>query len=1156
MKVTMKSLSNKLRWVDAMLLIILVVVVAIGTKFLFLNPTQKTSQVVPLASGSTYATSSSPLENLSNSPLLRTDTNPLRTSYVQFSVSTVGTYTDAIYKVYANQNSAKGFSLYSTPGSWTPSSVNFNHKPVLGAKLGTSGPIKKGSWVSVDVSSDVKTAGTFGFAMVANDNTAVTYNSATAASNRPQLVVTYSSATPPPPPPPPPTSVVRAAFYYPWFPNAWNQLGINPYTNYHPSLGFYSSNDPSVIKNHIAAMQYGHLNAGIISWWGQGSQEDSVVPADLAAANGTGFKWSLYYEAEGTSNPSVAQIQSDLSYIKSKYAGNPNFLTINNKPVIFVYGQGTDTCANYAQPWSQANASEGFYTVLKVFSGYASCASDANAWHQYGPASAEDHQTGYSFTISPGFNKKAQASPFLARNLATWVQNIKDMVASNEPLQLVTTFNEWGEGTAVESATEWASASGYGSYLDALHNNIPGSSTTATAPTAPTNLAATALSSTSVKLTWSAATDKVGVTGYDIYRGTTKLGSVGGTTLTYTDATAAPSTSYSYTVDATNAASLISPASNAATVTTPASVAGAPSAPTNLHGTALSGTQINLTWTASTGSVGGYIVFRGGTQIADTKTTGTSYSDIGLKAGTSYTYTVLAYAASNTALKSAQSSPVTVATLPPPPPTDTTPPSVPTAVSATLVAPTTDPVHISWGASTDNTGGSGMKLYIIVRTDAAGNKVNFTTPTGTTTLTDSSTLPGTKYTYTVAAEDNANNVSAASIGSSVTTPTVTTPDTQPPDVPVAHATVVSTTQVTISWAAVADNPKGGGASGVKGYLVFRNGTQIANVATTSANDGPFSFVQSQSYSYTVLAYDVAGNKSAQSAASSVVPNPVVTTAGAECGNPATGNKIDTVIVIAEENRTWAGGNSPGVGLGFKDATMPYTHALAAQCTYFNQDTETDITQNSATQYAGAWTGLPPAQTHVAGDCPPSASCSWTSNNIFRAFRNAGIPHREYVEGATAACSSSGNVPRHIPELYAADPTDKANCANEVLPLTQFNFASPPTGFTFITPTLCNDGHDCSDTVVDNWLSNSSRLPALFNSAAYKSGRVFVDIWWDEDHPRPNVFACWSCKQSVNTTVDPHATGESLLWLNLLGAPSSSMGGISSATDIRPILGTP
>ena len=45
------------------------------------------------------------------------------------------------------------------------------------------------------------------------------------------------------------------------------------------------------------------------------------------------------------------------------------------------------------------------------------------------------------------------------------------MVASGARWQLVTSFNEWGEGTAVESAAEWASASGWGSYLDALHDN-------------------------------------------------------------------------------------------------------------------------------------------------------------------------------------------------------------------------------------------------------------------------------------------------------------------------------------------------------------------------------------------------------------------------------------------------------------------------------------------------------------------------------------------------------------------------------------------------------------------------------------------------------------------------------------------------------------
>ena len=43
------------------------------------------------------------------------------------------------------------------------------------------------------------------------------------------------------------------------------------------------------------------------------------------------------------------------------------------------------------------------------------------------------------------------------------------MVTSGQSWQLVTSFNEWGEGTSVESAVQWATPSGLGAYLDAPH---------------------------------------------------------------------------------------------------------------------------------------------------------------------------------------------------------------------------------------------------------------------------------------------------------------------------------------------------------------------------------------------------------------------------------------------------------------------------------------------------------------------------------------------------------------------------------------------------------------------------------------------------------------------------------------------------------------
>jgi hypothetical protein len=270
---------------------------------------------------------------------------------------------------------------------------------------------------------------------------------------------------------PQPSFPIRAAFYYPWFPEAWNQQGLDPFTHYNPSLGFYDSSATDVIEQHIRSMEYGNIEAGIASWWGQGTRTDSRFPALLSTTDsmGSSLRWSIYYEPEGQGDPTVSQITSDLTYIRDRYASDPAYLRINGRFVVFVYADGLDGCS-MVDRWTQANTVDA-YIVLKVFPGYRSCSNQPDGWHQYGPAVAESSQLGFSFTISPGFYKANESTPRLARDLTRWNQNIQDMIASAAPFQLITTFNEWGEGTAVESAEEWATSSGYGAYLDALHNN-------------------------------------------------------------------------------------------------------------------------------------------------------------------------------------------------------------------------------------------------------------------------------------------------------------------------------------------------------------------------------------------------------------------------------------------------------------------------------------------------------------------------------------------------------------------------------------------------------------------------------------------------------------------------------------------------------------
>lgn len=262
----------------------------------------------------------------------------------------------------------------------------------------------------------------------------------------------------------------RAAFYYPWFPETWSVNGVH--VSYNPLLGYYDSSSQSVVDTHIHALDYDGVKVAIASWWGQGTHSESTrIPLLLSRtqALGSNLKWALYYESEGTSDPTVAQIQSDLSYIKSNYASSSSYAYVNNKPVIFVYNANDTTCA-IADKWAQANTGYNFYIDLKVFSGYKTCATQPDSWHQYSPAAATDSQPGYSYSISPGFWRADEATPRLARDPTRWQSNVSSMKASNAPWQLVTTFNEWGEGTAVEAAQEWTSASGYGTYQDVLHN--------------------------------------------------------------------------------------------------------------------------------------------------------------------------------------------------------------------------------------------------------------------------------------------------------------------------------------------------------------------------------------------------------------------------------------------------------------------------------------------------------------------------------------------------------------------------------------------------------------------------------------------------------------------------------------------------------------
>jgi YD repeat-containing protein len=204
---------------------------------------------------------------------------------------------------------------------------------------------------------------------------------------------------------------------------------------------------------------------------------------------------------------------------------------------------------------------------------------------------------------------------------------------------------------------------------DAAGNVSPVSSTTFTtldliAPSVPTGLTASAPTSNSVNLAWTASTDNVAVVGYKVFRNGTHI--VTRTSTGYTDNSVSGGVAYSYRVSAHDAAGNNSAQSNAATLTPPDTIA--PSTPSNLSASATGSNRVALSWSGSsdTGGSGlaGYRIYRNGIHIVSTSST--SHSDTtaaASTASTAYSYTVVAYdGASNV---SAQSNTASVTTPPP-----------------------------------------------------------------------------------------------------------------------------------------------------------------------------------------------------------------------------------------------------------------------------------------------------------------------------------------------------------------------------------------------------------------------------------------------------------------------------------------------------------
>jgi chitodextrinase len=395
-------------------------------------------------------------------------------------------------------------------------------------------------------------------------------------------------------------------------------------------------------------------------------------------------------------------------------------------------------------------------------------------------------------------------------------------------------------------------------------------------PTVPTLLSATAISATEVDLAWTASSDNIGVAGYQIIRNGSVVKSVPATTLVWADTTVSASATYIYAVKAYDAAGNYSNAGNSMQVTTPT----APSLPGTCPGPAtnaftgcyysnmtLSGnpvfvrtdSQINFDWgnhspdpslqplNFSARWQGNYTFSQGNYKFSVITSDGMRiYIDGNLildawrdQSPSFYTATqtisqgshliVVEYyerlGGATAQISWQNTSPVN--------------PLLPLISSFTSTPAGTAPgnsVTLAWSVS----GATSVSID-----HGVGDVTN---------RSSIAVSPAQTTTYTLTASNSSGSTTA------VVAVTVTAgADVQPPTVPtLLSATAISATEVDLAWTASSDN------IGVAGYQIIRNGTAIASIPGPALTYADTTGSATTTYSYTVSAYDAAGNHSALS----------------------------------------------------------------------------------------------------------------------------------------------------------------------------------------------------------------------------------------------------------------------------------------------------
>jgi hypothetical protein len=288
------------------------------------------------------------------------------------------------------------------------------------------------------------------------------------------------------------------AFYYNWYGNPkvsgrwfhWDRVEpgrkrIGASTHY-PAKGAYDSNDPAIIDHHIDLARRAGIDAFICTWWGRGRFEDKAFERLLARAKPKHFHATVYLETVPPGPRQVERAVSDLLYVLRRYGGHPAFLKQAGRPVIFVYGRvmGQVQFGDWARILPRVEQAYGRSVCLiadgfreayaQVFDGvhtYCPVPMVVAAQRAAGGALARRSLAAFrssvnlaraygriaTATVLPGYDDRKIRRPgtLACRDgCRTYAQLWESALAADPDWVLITSFNEWHEGTEIEPSAE------------------------------------------------------------------------------------------------------------------------------------------------------------------------------------------------------------------------------------------------------------------------------------------------------------------------------------------------------------------------------------------------------------------------------------------------------------------------------------------------------------------------------------------------------------------------------------------------------------------------------------------------------------------------------------------------------------------------------